>query len=552
MTALPTSRDAPPADPGLRDLAEVARRLCGTAGAYVAVPGERGPQLLAWAGDEPDGVRVRLVEAPFADRSGAHVPLPGTGGVLAVWGTPVAPLAAHLDALAVLAEAVAARLPGPAAVEASSSAAGGRATFLVLAAEALEALRRSGTGSTSLLVLEVDPAGGGAHLSGLGFDGEVARRLRGQLRPGDALARLSGRRWAVLLPDLPAGARYVALGVADRLHRSLHVPLDRAAGPSFAAASTGLAFCSAEAADDPLTAAGLLGQAEHAANVAVRRGAGRFHVHKDAGTEDPTDDLQVEHLLREALDDGALVVHYQPVVALPGRQLVGVEALVRLRAPDGSLVPPDRFIPIAERCGLIGALGDQVRRVSMATVAAWKRQLPAGQSFGLGVNLSVHELDQVGLVDSLRSALLDSGLDPAALNLEITESAFLEEGRGHELVLAQLRALGTKLFIDDFGTGCSSLSYLRRFPVDGLKIDRTFVGDLLSGPQPQAVTGAILHLAQELGVHVVAEGVESEQQATLLGRHGCRLAQGYLFSRPVSADEARQLLLPAPRAALEA
>ncbi len=136
--------------------------------------------------------------------------------------------------------------------------------------------------------------------------------------------------------------------------------------------------------------------------------------------------------------------------------------------------------------------------------------------------------------------------------LEITERAFMDEDRGHEAVLAQLRGLGVKLYIDDFGTGFSSLSYLRRLPVDGLKIDRTFVGDLLNGPQPAAVTAAIVHLAHELGVHVVAEGVETEQQAQALTGHGCRLAQGYLFSRPQAAEIVEPLLLPSPRAALDA
>ena len=526
------------AESALRELVEVAQRLTGAAAAYVAVPGGHGPQVLAWTGHAPDPARVRFVEAPVGGRACARAPLPGSGGVLAVWGGRPLALDLHLPALCVLADTVAARL---ARTRPTSDAAVDRAELLRHTARAVA------RGPLALLVLATAPGAGAAGLAEPELGDEVTRRLRTQLRPADVLAHLADARWSVLLADLPAGARYVALGVADRLSRSLTGPLDSASGPPLAVASTGLTF-STGADDEPPV---LLAQAEHAATVAVRRGPGRYHVHRASRPTDPTDDGQVERLLRDALDDGALVVHYQPVVDLTARDVVGVEALVRLRAHDGTLVPPDRFIPIAERCGLIAALGDQVRRTAMQTVAAWKTALPHDVELGLGVNLSVHELEQPGLVASLRSALDESGLDPVSLNLEITESAFLEEGRGHEGVLAELRSLGPKLFIDDFGTGFSSLSYLRRFPVDGLKIDRTFVGDLLSGPQPRAVTGAIVHLAQELGVHVVAEGVETEQQADLLTGHGCGLAQGYLFSRPVPAEEACALLVPGPRVAVD-
>jgi EAL domain-containing protein (putative c-di-GMP-specific phosphodiesterase class I) len=234
-------------------------------------------------------------------------------------------------------------------------------------------------------------------------------------------------------------------------------------------------------------------------------------------------------------------------VHLASRVIVGVEALVRLRGADGALVAPDRFIAVAERSGLIGVLGEQVRQEAMETAAAWKRALPDGRPFGLGVNLSVSELAGPGLVQSVRQSLRTSGLEPSALNLEITESAFMEEGRGHERVLAELRETGARLYLDDFGTGFSSLSYLRRFPVDGLKIDRTFVADLAPGTAAGTLTAAIVHLARELGVGVVAEGVETEEQAQALLAHGCWLAQGYLLARPGPAEVVQALLLPAPR-----
>ena len=424
--------------------------------------------------------------------------------------------------------------PGPALVD--------RDVVLRAGDAALQRLHRTGEGAVAALVLQVHAA----VPSPAGLREDVVHRLRGQLRPGDLLARLSDDAYVVLLPDLPSGARFVALGVADRLGASLAEAPGTPSG--LRGASTGLAVCST--ADAAVDGRLLVQRAERAAAVAGRRGPGHVHMHREQGAVDTRNDEHVEVLLRTALDELALVVHYQPIVALHARDIVGVEALVRLRATDGTLVPPDRFITIAERTGLIGALGEQVRRTAITTVAGWKRDLPAARPFGLGVNLSVLELSEPGLVDAVRSELADSGLPPDALNLEVTESTFMDEGRGHEEVLGDLRALGPKLFIDDFGTGSSSLSYLRRFPVDGLKIDRTFVGDLLSGPQPAAVTAAIVNLAHELGVHVVAEGVETEQQAEILTGLGCRLAQGYLFSRPQPAEVVESVLLPTSPAAV--
>ena len=259
---------------------------------------------------------------------------------------------------------------------------------------------------------------------------------------------------------------------------------------------------------------------------------------------DPADEEQlVERLLRTALRDRELVVHYQPVVDLSSRVTVGVEALVRLRLPDGRLLLPDRFIPVAERCGLIGALGGQVRRTAMTTVAHWRRELPIGRELTLSVNLSALELAQSGLLRDVTDELADSGLDPTALNLELTESAFLATGSGREDLVGALRRLGVKIYLDDFSTGFSSLGYLRRLPVDGLKLDRSFVADLGQGTQPRAVTGALVRLAGRLGVRLIAEGVETEQQAEMLGDDGCLLGQGFLFARPGPANRVRRVAL---------
>jgi len=542
------------AEEGLAGLVDVARELYGAAHAALVLVDAAGRQRTLVSSGEPlprgagHGLVARVVQngevlavtdvpaEPGADpllaasaRSWAGAPLLDPAGrplgvLLVCTGRPDPLPSVHLAGLQVLAEAACARLdqavplpPRPAASAApppSWPALVDRSCLVRLGDAALGRLRQQ-SGSAASLVLHLHRPCDRGSASITTCRADVDRRLRSQLRPGDQLARLSDQAYAVLLPGLPPGARYVALGVADRLARAL------SDGDTAEEASLGLAFWNP--ADVDVDAEELLSRAQRAAAIASRHGPGRFHIHRDSGPVDMHDDLQVERLLRTALDEHSLVVHYQPVVGLASRGVVGVEALVRLRGPDGALVPPDRFIAIAERAGLIVALGDQVRRTAMATVAQWKRDLPPGRSLALGVNLSVHELAAPGLVENVRDALECTGFPPGSLNLEITESAFVDEGRGHEDVLAQLRGLGAKLYIDDFGTGFSSLSYLRRFPVDGLKIDRTFVGDLLSGPQPAAVTAAIVHLAHELGVHVVAEGVETEQQAKALAGHGCRL-----------------------------
>jgi EAL domain-containing protein (putative c-di-GMP-specific phosphodiesterase class I) len=260
----------------------------------------------------------------------------------------------------------------------------------------------------------------------------------------------------------------------------------------------------------------------------------------------PTDERAiVERLLRIALRERELVVHYQPVVDLGSRITVGVEALVRLRLPDGRLLLPDRFLSVAEDCDLIGVLGGQVRRTAMTTVATWRRELPTGRELTLSVNLSARELSQPDLLKQVAEELADTGLDPAALNLELAETAFLTPASGHEELLVALHDLGVRIHLDDFGTGVSPLGYLRRLPVDGLKLGRSFVGDLDLGTRPRAVTGALVRLAGQLGVRLIAEGVETEQQASMLGEDGCLLGQGFLFARPGPANRVRRMALSA-------
>jgi EAL domain-containing protein (putative c-di-GMP-specific phosphodiesterase class I) len=245
------------------------------------------------------------------------------------------------------------------------------------------------------------------------------------------------------------------------------------------------------------------------------------------------DRKSLEDDLHAAVRDRALTLAYQPVVHLPTGRIVGVEALLRWNHPTRGAVPPVQFIPIAEETGLIGPIGAWVLQEACRQAAAWKALLPPDADFGCGVNLSVCQL-QEGLLDVVRSALETSGLPADALVLEVTESVFMDDDRADPELLQHLRRLGPKIFLDDFGTGFSSLSYLRRFPVDGLKIDRSFVAPLTEGDD--VLASAMLGLADSLRLGVVAEGIELPVQRAALQALGCQLGQGFGMYLPMTAD----------------
>ncbi|MDP3713607.1 MAG: EAL domain-containing protein [Mycobacteriales bacterium] len=252
--------------------------------------------------------------------------------------------------------------------------------------------------------------------------------------------------------------------------------------------------------------------------------------------------------LTAALDTGGLTVVYQPVVDLRSGYVVAAEALARLRLPDGGvLLPPSAFLPTAERHGLVGRLDAMVADIAIRQAALWW-EATGERPFSIGINVSVADLDDSALPLRMQALCAEAGLPLDALVVEVTESLLSVEGRGHEDVLRSLAALGVNVTMDDFGTGFSSLSYLKRFPVKGIKIDRSFTWDLDTDP---ALTVALVRFGLELGVHVVAEGVETESQLQALCQAGCPFAQGYLFSPPLPAAELtalldRRFVLPRP------
>ncbi len=244
--------------------------------------------------------------------------------------------------------------------------------------------------------------------------------------------------------------------------------------------------------------------------------------------------------LQKALTNQELELHYQPEVDARTGRVIAVEALLRWHHPLRGLVSPAEFIPLAEQTGLIVPIGDWVLRAACAQAQSWRRSKLS--PVRVAVNLSARQLEDDDFVERAEDALEESGLEPTALELEITESLMARDTDQAAKRLAELRSLGVRIMVDDFGTGYSSLAHLKRFPVDGLKIDRSFVQDLPNDRHDASITRAVIAMAHELGLEVVAEGVEGQEQLAFLRSHGCDLAQGYLFGAPMPADRMRPRL----------
>jgi len=262
--------------------------------------------------------------------------------------------------------------------------------------------------------------------------------------------------------------------------------------------------------------------------------------------------LTLETDLWNALERNEFVLHYQPKVDLASGRIIGLEALLRWHHPTKGMILPDRFIPIAEESSLIVEIGNWVLHEACAQGRAW--QQAEGRDLPIAINVSGRQIHN-GLADTVRAALQSTKLPPHCLEIELTESAVMSNTDAAIEALASLRELGIRISLDDFGTGYSSLSYLKRLPVTGLKIDQSFVRDLVSDPDDSAIVRAIIVVGQELSLDVTAEGVETMEQVTFLKTHGCARAQGYVFSRPLPANEVRALfargVLPAAPAPAE-
>ena len=404
-----------------------------------------------------------------------------------------------------------------------------RALFLDRVRHALAAARRPGA-SVAVLFADLDRFklvnDGLGHGAGDQLLVLVAERMRSVVRPTDTVARLGGDEFALLCQDLDGPADAVA--VAERVAEAMARPFLLGGTEVFVTASVGVVVGAAHEGPESL-----LRDADAAMYRAKDRGRARHEVFDDAMRVAAVTRLRLSRDLRWALERDELHLVYQPVIDLGWRGTTAVEALLRWRHPVHGPVSPGEFIPLAEESGLIVPIGAWVLGQACRQAVAWEAD---GQVLTVAVNLSARHFCHPGLVDTVAGALRDSGLDPARLHLEITESAVMDEPEAAIEVMEELKALGVGLAIDDFGTGYSSLGYLKRFPVDALKVDRSFVGGLGSNLQDRTIAAAVVGLAHSLGLTAVAEGVETDQQLEELRALGCDSAQGFLWSRPVEPD----------------
>ncbi len=367
----------------------------------------------------------------------------------------------------------------------------------------------------------------------------VAERLRASVRMNDIVARFGGDEFAVLLEELVDAEE--AGQIAGRLGQTLSAPVNLGGYEVFTSASIGIALCSS-GLDRPEY---LLRNADVAMYRAKGSGANRYEVFDRAMHAQAMARLQLETDLRRALTRGEFRLRYQPIVSLKTGRITGVEALVRWAHPDRGLTSPIEFIPIAEETGLILPLGAWVLGEACRQLAAWRREIPHAR-IALSVNLSAKQFGQADLVERIRDVLRESGLDPRHLKLEITESAIIDNPGGAGAMLAQLKELGIQVQMDDFGTGYSSLSSLHSLPLDGLKIDRSFVSRMLENHATRQMVGTIALLARGLDLAVIAEGVETAEQLAEVRAMGCDYAQGYLIAPPLDPDGMRAMLAENP------
>jgi EAL domain-containing protein (putative c-di-GMP-specific phosphodiesterase class I) len=364
------------------------------------------------------------------------------------------------------------------------------------------------------------------------------------VRPQDLLARVGGDEFVVLVRDVGGGGRAAAQAFGQRLADALDRPFGLDAAELLVDASVGVSVMPDDARD-----ADTLHKHADAAMYEAKTGGGGVAVWGH-DTVDPLEHLELAARLRRAIDAGELELHYQPIHDVPRGVIMGVEALVRWRHPERGLIPPDRFIGVAERTGVIEALGAWVMDTACAQLRAWNDR---GLRPNVGVNVSPRQLRRADAVATIAAAAAAHRVDPSRVVLEVTESSWTLEASRLLPVLNGLRSAGFALAIDDFGAGYSSLWRLRELPVQVIKVDRAFLRDVPSDPQATAVLDAILALADACGHDVVAEGVEDAAQARHLLEAGCRLAQGYHFARPMPAEEVEPLLAagiaPARRAA---
>ncbi|MBI3372744.1 MAG: EAL domain-containing protein [Betaproteobacteria bacterium] len=402
------------------------------------------------------------------------------------------------------------------------------------------AVKRAMRRGTTVGVLIADVDNFGKINESLGYQAgdelllELSKHLRGQLHELDVLARLGANQFAVILEDQTSSQIAAA---AEHLRTSLVRPFSAANHDIYVSLSIGIS-CYPQ---DGATAAKLIANASAALYAAKEQGRNRCSYFSPELHTLAVETFTLQNYLRSALERNEFFMNYQPRADLSSGRITAVEALLRWRHPELGLVPPGKFIPIAEQAGMIDEIGEWVLRTSCAQQKTW---LASGISpFRMAVNLSARQLRHIDLKDRVAAILAETGLDADSLELEITESAVMEDPARTVFLLKELRSLGIGIALDDFGTQYSSLGYLKQFPLDYMKIDQCFVRGIPTSNDDSAITKTIITLAKNLRLRVIAEGVETQEQMAFLVEHGCEEVQGYLFSRPLAGDAAEAMLI---------
>ncbi|HKK26917.1 MAG TPA: EAL domain-containing protein [Gemmatimonadota bacterium] len=364
----------------------------------------------------------------------------------------------------------------------------------------------------------------------------TARRLERCLREVDTVTRWGGDEFVMLLDEIQDADDAVL--VARRIFGALEIPVDVGGHRVQLDASVGVAVGSGHEADPEA----LVGQADTAMYQAKGRGKGRFEIFDHSMHEQARSRLELETDLNRALERAEFLLHYQPLVSLEDGSVIGFEALVRWRHPERGVLGPGEFLDVAEDTGLIVPLGSFVLREACRTLAEWRRRYEAIGGLSMGVNVSARQLSREDFVGQVAGVCKEFEIPPSQLNLEITETTLVENAELASRSLDRLRKVGVQLSIDDFGTGYSSLDYLQRFPVDRLKIDRSFVESLRRGQRNSAIIRAVVALGRELDLRTVAEGVETARQQAVVRSMGCDYGQGFHFYPPLLPQQTEELI----------
>ncbi|HEX9986158.1 MAG TPA: EAL domain-containing protein [Thermoanaerobaculia bacterium] len=371
------------------------------------------------------------------------------------------------------------------------------------------------------------------HSTGDALLKSVAERIRGCVREGDTVGRFGGDEFTLLIPRVESVDD--AARMAQKITEALQLPFFIHDRELFVTTSIGVSLFPGDG-HDPET---LIRNADTAMYRAKEQGRDNYQLYAPAMNARALERLALENMLRKALSQNELVLHYQPLIDARTERIVGTEALVRWNHPEQGLLSPARFISVAELSGLIIPIGQWVLQTACRQIGEWNRLDPG---LTMSVNLSARQFAQPDLVQQVRAVLAETGIDPACLQLEITESNAMQNAESSMFTLRELRALGVKIAMDDFGTGYSSLNYLKRFPIDTLKLDQAFVHDITSDTADAAIVSAVIAMAHSLELTVVAEGVETAEQLEMLRQKDCDLIQGFYYSRPIPAGELEELL----------